>query len=147
MAEFSKSHYRSVDAKRRFMLPVEYREALALHSPSASFVLTGFYGRLVAYTIEVWKQNSTQLTSIKNPSLPLSRFISKVLGLAEEVTPDAQGRVRLTQPLMREAGMTKNIVLVGLNDKFEIWDQNRFEALELEDVSADLAARGVDISL
>ena len=61
--------------------------------------------------------------------------------------PDAQGRVRIPQPLMREAGLCKDVVLVGMYDKFEIWDQGRLDAIELTDVSAELAASGIEFSL
>ena len=69
------------------------------------------------------------------------------MGLAQELAPDPQGRVRIPQSLMREAGLQKDVMLVGMLNKFEIWDQNRFDALQLEDVSEELAASGVDISL
>lgn len=48
---------------------------------------------------------------------------------------------------MKEAGLNKNVVLVGMLDKFEIWDQERFETLGEEDVSDALAASGVKLSL
>ena len=69
------------------------------------------------------------------------------MGLAQELTPDPQGRIRIPQALMREAGLQKDVMLVGMLNKFEIWDQKRFDALQLEDVSEELAASGVDISL
>lgn len=144
---FRKSLHRSLDPKGRLMLPPEYRDAVASTSTEGVFVLTGFYGRLVGYTVPDWERNVDQLSGVKLPSLKLSRFISKVLGLAEEIAADAQGRVRIPQPLMREAGLVKDVVLVGLGRKFEVWDQARFEALELEDVSDELAAGGIDISL
>lgn len=144
---FRKSLHRSLDPKGRLMLPPEYRDAVASTSAEGVFVLTGFYGRLVGYTVPDWEHNVEQLSSVKLPSLKLSRFMSKVLGLAEEVAIDAQGRVRIPQPLIHEAGLVKDAVLVGLGRKFEIWDQTRFEALELEDVSDELAAGGIDISL
>lgn len=170
MTLFRKSQNRSLDPKGRLMLPVEYREALLAcasadssvessttgmelapspnaRADAAAFVLTGFYGRLVAYTLKDWEKNVEQLSRIRNPSMKLSRFMSKVMGLAEEVALDSQGRIRIPQPLMREAGLVKDAVLVGMGRKFEIWDQARFEALELEDVADELAAGGIDISL
>ena len=48
---------------------------------------------------------------------------------------------------MREGGLRKDIVLVGILEKFEIWDQARFEAVPNEDVSDELAASGVNIFL
>ncbi len=129
------------------MLPVDYRDVLSSISDTGSFVLTGFYGRLVAYSPEEWKQNKEQLAKVKNPTRAMRNFMSKVRGLAEELTPDGHGRVRIPQSLMREAGLVKDIVLVGLDKRFEIWDQSRFESTELEDVAEELNANNVEISL
>ncbi len=147
MSEFEKSHYRSLDAKGRIMLPVDYRDALSAISATGSFVLTGFHGRLVAYSPEAWQHTREQFSKIKNPSMGMRHFMSKVRGLAEELIPDGHGRIRIPQSLMREGGLVKDIVLVGMDSKFEIWDQGRFEGLVLEDVSEELAANNVDISL
>ncbi len=145
--EFEKSHYRTLDAKGRLMLPVDYREALSAISTTGSFVLTGFHGRLVAYTPEEWQHTKEQLAKVKNPTKNFKFFLSKVRGLAEELVPDGQGRVRLSQPLMREAGLIKDIVLVGLDNKFEIWDQSRFEDIEIGDVAEELSLNNVELSL
>lgn len=147
MSIFRKSHYRSLDPKGRLMLPPEYREALASSSATGSFVLTGYQGKIVAYTPDDWEKTLEQFSQARKLSLSASRFRSKFLGLAEEVTLDAQGRVRISQPLMREAGIAKDVVLVGVLRNFEIWDQTRFEHLEPEDVSEELAASGIDIAL
>ncbi len=140
---YFKSSCRSLDAKGRLMLPVEYREALASCSTSGGFVLTLIYDKLVAYMPDEWQILRAQLASIKSPSRAVGNFITKTLGLAEELIPDAQGRVRLPQPLMRAGNLTKDIMLVGLNGKFEIWDQAKFDSLVTEDVSDELAALNV----
>ncbi len=146
---FIKSHQRSLDAKGRLMLPVDYRETLSAQASSSAvnFVLTGFHGRLMAYLPDEWERVSDELYSIVNPSLNLSRFISKVLGLAEDMTLDAQGRVRISQLHKIEAGLDKDVVLVGSRSKFEIWDLARFKAIELESVADELAKHHVNISL
>ncbi len=140
-----KSSNRSVDAKGRLMLPVEYRETLAAHSDSGGFVLTIIYDRLTAYMPEEWQSIHDALATIKKPSRDMRNFISKTLGLAEELIPDAQGRVRLSQSLMRAGRITKDIQLVGKGSRFEIWDQAEFDGLIVEDVSEELAA--LDVSL
>ena len=144
---FTKSLSRSLDPKGRLMLPPEYREGLCAGGGTGVFWLTAYYGRLVAYLPEDWEKVTEQLSRIPMPSPRLSHFKTKVMGLAQELQCDAQGRVRIPQALMREAGLQKDVMLVGMLNKFEIWDQIRFDALELEDVSAELAASGVAISL
>ncbi len=143
MANFKKSYERSLDAKGRLMLPVDYRDTLATCSEQGGFVLTVIYGRLVAYMPEAWATLSDKLNSIPSPSKELSNFISKTLGLADELIPDAQGRVRISQLLMRAGKITKDIVLVGRGSKFEIWDLKEFEDLEIVDVSEKLAELNV----
>lgn len=129
------------------MLPPEYREGLCLDDGSGTFWLTAYYGHLVAYLPAEWEAVTEQLSSIAIPSPRLSHFKSKIIGLAQELEPDAQGRVRIPQSLMREAGLQKDVMLVGMLNKFEIWDQTRFDALEVDDVSAELAGYGLNISL
>ncbi|CAI3226270.1 division/cell wall cluster transcriptional repressor MraZ [Desulfovibrio legallii] len=144
---FKKSLSRSLDPKGRLMLPPEYREGLCAEGGNGTFWLTAFYGRLVAYLPEDWEAVTTQLSSIALPSPRLAHFKTKVMGLAQELTPDAQGRVRIPQALMHEVGLEKDVMLVGMLSKFEIWDLARFNALSIEDVSAELAASGLNISL
>lgn len=148
---FVKSLPRSLDPKGRLMLPPEYRDALCRMAEgddaSGAFWLTAYYGKLVAYLPKQWDEFVEQLNSIPLPSRNLSNFKTKVLGLAQEMIPDAQGRVRIPQTLMREVGLQKDVMLVGRSDKFEIWDQATFDALPIEDISEELAAKGVAISL
>ncbi len=148
---FVNTHYRSLDTKGRLILPAEYRASLRACAPEASepgFWLTGFYGRLVAYLPEKWEKITDQLCALPFTNVKLSHFKSKVMGLATYLTPDAQGRVRLPQPLLREAGLTKEVILVGLADTFEIWDQARFDAIMTdEDMSEALASTGLVVSL
>lgn len=129
------------------MLPPEYREGLASGSERGTFWLTCYYGRLVAYLPQDWDDFAEKLNSIGNPSLNIVRFKSKVMGLAEELECDQQGRVRIPQSLMAEAGLVKDVMVVGMFDRFEIWDLARFNAIAPEDVSEELAAKGISIAI
>ncbi|WP_296305203.1 division/cell wall cluster transcriptional repressor MraZ [uncultured Desulfovibrio sp.] len=144
---FRGSFNRSLDAKGRLMLPPGFRDGLQAEGGDGTFWLTAYYGHLTAYLPDEWENIIEQLSRIRFPSPALSNFKSKVIGLAQEMIPDQQGRVRIPQPLMREAGLCKDVVLVGMLDKFEIWDQGRHDAIELTDVSAELAASGIEFSL
>lgn len=149
--KFIGTYFRAIDVKGRILLPPRYLETISGAADQAdgrgSFWLTSLYGRVTAYLPATWENTMEQLCNIRNPSQKLSNFKTKLIGMAEELTPDAQGRVRIPQSLLREGSLKKEIVLVGIIDKFEIWDQARFEALPNEDVSEELAASGVDIYL
>lgn len=143
------TYFRAIDAKGRVLLPPRYLETIASGAGDGrgSFWLTSLYGRVTAYLPATWENTVEQLCGIRNPSQKLSNFKTKLIGMAEEIIPDAQGRVRIPQSLLREGSLKKDIVLVGILEKFEIWDQALFEALPNEDVSEELAASGVNIYL
>jgi MraZ protein len=59
-------------------------------------------------------------------------------GRAEVLELDPQGRVRISQALMRFAGLSKDVFLLGQDSTFEIWDKQRFD-----DIKFNAAARGL----
>ena len=144
---FTRSQQRSLDVKGRLMLPPEYREGLARNNEQGSFWLTCYYGRLVAYLPGSWDDFVEKLNNIGNPSLNIVRVKSKVMGLAEELSCDHQGRVRIPQPLITAAGLKKDVMLVGMFDRFEIWDLEAFNAIVPEDVSGELAEKGISLTI
>lgn len=146
---FMGTYHRALDAKGRFLLPPRFLDVIGADSDSGrgSFWLTSLYGRITAYLPAAWEGMVEQICRIRIPSQKLSNFKTKLIGMAEELCPDSQGRIRIPQSLMREGGLQREIVLVGILDKFEIWDQERFDAIPNEDVTEELAASGVDITL
>lgn len=146
---FTGSFFRSLDSKGRLLLPPSFLHVIYANNEveKSAIWLTAFYGRLSAYKPADWNETVQQLCKISLPSPKLANFKTKLLGLAEELIPDTQGRIRLSKPLMREAGLEKDIVLVGMLNKFEIWARSRFEALEYEDVSTELQGAGLIINL
>lgn len=147
--KFTGTYYRSLDSKGRLLLPPPFLQALEKNADSekGSFFLTSLYGRITAYLPGNWRNTVEQLCKIPIPTPKLSNFKTKLIGLAQELSPDAQGRVRIPQSLMREGKLGKEVVLVGILDKFEIWDQTQFDAIPDEDVTSELAASGIQIIL
>jgi len=134
------------------MLPQEYRDIISAASNSGGFMLAIHGKCIVACPMPEWELLKGQLEQLRNTNQELRDFRSLMAGRSEELELDPQGRVRISQSLMRYAGLSKDVVLVGLGDKFEIWDRQRFESLELDDaardrVVQDLAQRGIDFPL
>lgn len=149
---FCKSSQRSLDDKGRLMLPSAYRQAL-MEASEGRFWLTCLYGRLVAYLPDEWESFVEKLHGMTTPSVRMIRFMAKAIGLAEELDCSGQGRVRIPQPLLREAGIgtepgsKAEVMVVGMYSRFEIWDLARFNAIDMDDVSEELAAHGVELGL
>ena len=61
--------------------------------------------------------------------------------------------MRIPQTLLKEAGIVlhsgqrADVMVVGMFSRFEIWDLERFNAIDVEDVSQELTARGIDLVL
>ncbi|MBR4741632.1 MAG: division/cell wall cluster transcriptional repressor MraZ [Desulfovibrio sp.] len=149
MQGFLCTQMRSLDIKGRLILPPEYREYMVAQIPAGQEIgvwATCFYGRLTAYLPADWEQIMTSLCKVPFSNVKLSHFKSKIIGLAQFLVPDAQGRVRIPQPLMHAGGLTKDVMILGMMNKFEIWDQARFDAIDTsENMAEDLA--GLDIAL
>jgi MraZ protein len=149
---FRKSVHRSLDSKGRLMLPPEYRDIICAASSSGSFVLSGYDEFIVAYTVSEWEAFEEKISQLQSPSRYLSNFRRQMRGRAEELELDPQGRVRISQALMRFAGLHKDVLLVGQGSTFEIWDTQRFDGLRLDGAALDFVAKelaqsGIDFSL
>lgn len=106
---FIQSAYRNLDAKGRLLLPPEYRDALLAAGDGSFWLTIGLYGGLKAYMPADWEAIVEKLNSVPLPSMKLSHVKTKLLGLAQRMVPDAQGRIRIPQPLMRAAGLQKDV--------------------------------------
>lgn len=117
---------------------------------STKFVLTSYDGCIVGFSLPDWEKLEDGFARLKTHNRLVRDFKRLVIGGAEEVLLDAQGRVRLPQALMNYAGLSKDVVIVGQGDKFEIWDSARFDALmaqDFSDVADELAESGISLSL
>ena len=135
----------NLDAKGRLFMPVKLREALG-----TKFVLTkGLDGCLFVYDLEQWR-----LLEAKLNSLPMTRkgardFNRFFFGGAAEGERDKQGRVLLPVNLREFAGLDKNAVIVGVGNRAEIWDAERWNAYNEENAEdvGELAEQLADLDL
>lgn len=111
----------TIDAKGRINFPAKLREDLG-----PSFVLTRGLDRcLNVYSMEEWsnlEQSIKELPRSKRRNLERFFFAGAV-----EVQPDKQGRIVVTQNLREYAALEKTVVVVGVSDHVEIWDQASWE--------------------
>ena len=122
----------TIDAKGRLIVPVKFREQLG-----DKFVVTkGLDGCLSVYDMNAWNVLEEKLSSrpMTNPSArKLSRFM---LAGASECELDKMGRILIPQVLRSTADLEKDVVLVGVGTKIEIWDKNKWtEANSYDDMS------------
>jgi MraZ protein len=148
MLNFRGRHPRSLDPKGRIILPPEYREALLSRSPDGSLALTTYDGCIVGFPMPDWLQYEEQLNNINVPSQRVRAFRRLVIGGMTDVTPDSQGRIRLSSEQLEYAGIDQEAKLTGIGRRFEIWAPERLRPViddHYEDVADALAASGVTL--
>lgn len=119
---------RSLDAKGRLVLTPPFKDVLLDRSSEGRVVLTTYDNCVVGYPLPDWETVAEKFNSMTTSSQLLRDFRRLVIGGAEEVKVDANGRVQVPQAHREYAGLNKDIMLVGVGRTFEVWDQERFAA-------------------
>ncbi|HIG64855.1 MAG TPA: division/cell wall cluster transcriptional repressor MraZ [Methyloprofundus sp.] len=134
----------NLDAKGRFAIPTRFREELQdccerqlVVTVAVNEKCIGEPGCLWLYPLPEWEK--LELTVSKLPTLnkmagKLRRFL---IGNATETEMDAQGRLLLSEKLRKFAGMEKKLILVGQLNKFEIWNEDAWNAKENDWLEGD----------
>jgi MraZ protein len=118
----------ALDEKGRLTMPAKFRDELG-----PRFVVTmGLDGCLACYAPAEWERLTERLKQLPMTSRDARAFVRLLLAGATEVEPDRQGRIILATRLREQAGITTNVVVVGLNTRVEIWAEDRWQAYRAE---------------
>ena len=139
----------SFDAKGRFSIPARYRTDFKCHNDS-NIVITKDpqYPSLKIYSGIEWKKISTKLQSLQSLD-PIVRNIQwTILGNAHETNIDINGRmlIRIPNDLQKYAEIEdkKQIALVGMGKKFEVWN---VDGWEMRQTGGSLSTEILDVVL
>lgn len=126
-------------------------ESALLEKTDIKVVITTYDTCLVAYPWLDWLKLEEQFTKIANPSSRVRAFRRLFIGGAEEQSLDAQGRIRLSQEHREYAQLDKEITILGLTNRFEIWNptllKQSMEEIDFNAVSDELNDSGIDFAL
>ncbi len=123
----------SIDAKSRLFIPAKLREELG-----TTFYLTmGIDACLAVYPQESWN-----VFTEKFASLPMtqSRVMRPLFANAVKCEPDTQGRIVIPQRLRGYAGLEKDVVIIGVHNRAEIWSADKWHEEEEEMTPEKMAA-------
>ena len=128
MSTFRGEYEATVDAKGRFLLPAGIKKKLP--EGTVTFMLNrGIEKCLTLYTVEEWENIEQQVSRLNDFDEETRVFRRKFLGGITEVELDVAGRMLLPPSLKEYAGLKKDILLVGLLNKIEIWDSGKYNQL------------------
>lgn len=139
MQKFRGASNLSLDAKGRVVLPARYRELLAeICAGQLVVTIDADQPCLLIYPLNEWEiveERINALPSGKNKAV--RKFQRKVIGFATDIEVNESGRLQLTPPLRNYAQLDKKVFLIGQGNRFELWDEQLWETLCMEDDDDD----------
>lgn len=130
----------SLDAKGRLIMPSKLRDDIG-----EKFIITkGLDGCLFAFSIEEWKLFEQKLRSLPISNKDARAFSRFFFAGAMDCEIDKQGRFLISSNLRDFAGLTKEVVIVGMDSRIEIWSKDKWQKCD-EDISADEIAEKMEM--
>ena len=133
-------YHHNIDEKGRLIIPAKFREEIG-----NSFVVTkGLDGCLFVYSLVEWEKIVNKLKTLPFTKKDVRTFSRFFLASATVCEFDRQGRINLMNSLTLYAGLKKECAIIGVNDRLEIWDLDKFNNLmkeneeELDEISENL---------
>ena len=129
---FQGSSALTLDAKGRLSIPARHRDALMSQVEGRLTLTRHPDGCLLIYPRPVWEVKRAEIAALPMAARPLQRLL---LGGANDVEIDGSGRVLVSPELRNAAGLTKEVMLLGMGSHFELWDAAAWAAREAEDLA------------
>ena len=142
MTMFRGNSFHTLDEKGRLIVPARFRNVLG-QSNVEGVMASKMDGAIFCYTFEQWQEIEQRILNLATKSEHMRRFRRIFIGGAFECLLDKQARILIPPALREDAGLNKEIVLVGVLDHFEIWSRENWaqEGAKLEKDLKDEAMR------
>ena len=129
---FQGSSALTLDAKGRLAIPARHRDALISQVEGRLTLTRHPDGCLLVYPRPVWEIKRAEIAALPMAARPLQRLL---LGGANDVDIDGSGRALVSPELRSAAGLTKEVMLLGMGSHFELWDAAAWAEREAEDLA------------
>lgn len=144
---FMGEYNHTIDNKGRLIMPAKFREILG----DAFVVTKGLDGCLFVYPDKEWQIFEEKLQTLPLTNKNARQFTRFFLAGAAMLEVDKQGRILLPQVLREFAGLEKDVVLVGVASRIEIWSKEHWDEsingydADMDDVAENMASLGFSI--
>ena len=135
----------TIDTKGRIIMPSKLKEDIG-----EKFVITkGLDGCLFVYSKAEWKNFEDKLRSFPLTNKDARALVRFFLAGAMECEVDKQGRFLISSNLREFASLEKDVVIIGVLDKIEIWSKDKWleyskkENMEVDEIAEKIANLGI----
>lgn len=120
----------NLDAKGRMAIPAKFRKHLDACCDGRLVITIDHSDHcLQLYPLSEWEAVEAKLATLPSLNPQVRRLKRMLLGYATECEMDNNGRVLLPAKLREFAGLEKSTVMIGQGNKFELWDEQTWNAL------------------
>lgn len=116
-------YHHSIDEKNRLIIPAKFRAELG-----EKFIITrGLEKCLFVYSVNEWDKIIKKINALPFTKKNVRAFERTFIGGATLNDFDKQGRISITSPLVHYANLKHDCVIIGVNERLEIWSKEDFE--------------------
>jgi MraZ protein len=126
VAELLGTHSYQLDPKGRVSLPARFRETFA----DGAWLTIGQDGCLFVFPRAEWERRSDEVAAFPLSDTAGRAYSRLFFGSSDEARIDGQGRLTIPQRLRDRVGIRKDVVVLGVRDRMEIWDRGAFDRYE-----------------
>ena len=135
----------TIDAKKRLAIPAKLRRELG----NGAVLTRGLDNCLTLYPLKEWEKMAHKLSALPTGQTDARGFNRIILAGAVNVEFDRLGRILIPDYLKNYASLTKNVIVAGVYNRLEIWDETKWEGYKkgveknVEDIAQRLGDLGV----
>ena len=133
----------SLDAKGRLSVPTRHRDVLSATAAGQLTITKHPHGCLMIFPRTAWEQFRDRIASLPMQAQWWKRIF---LGNAMDVEMDGTGRVLVSPELRSAAGLSKEAVLLGMGNHFELWDKATYDEQEAQAMQGEMPDAFKDFS-
>jgi len=124
---FYGEYLHSIDRKGRLILPAKIREVAKANFIEKFYVTRGLDKCLFMFSEEEWRAQEAKFKAISFTKQEARTFNRLYFSGAVEIIPDKQGRILLPQYLKEFAEIKKEVIIVGVSNRIEIWAKDKWQ--------------------
>lgn len=120
------SHDHAIDAKQRLAIPSKFREELATVGAEELYAVVRD-GVLCLYTREGYERLATAIEQSPRSADEVLPYQDLFYADTEKLAFDKQGRVRIPEPMLQQAGLGKDVTVIGARDHLQVRDRQQWQ--------------------
>ena len=132
---FQGSSALTLDAKGRMNVPARHRDALIEQAHGRLTITRHPDGCLLVYPRPEWERKREEIAAFPVQARALQRLL---LGNAQDVDMDTTGRALVAPELRSAAGLSREVMLLGMGGHFELWDASALAEREAQDLAGGM---------